>query len=216
VQVQSLLAVQHEDGERGAEDEVSEGHRDGEGSQQLVAPEPAHAVGDVGSERGTWRGCHGRDADSGHQGSRHGEGQRVEAERRGGRHYEQPRTQRLGGELVDDGERRAEPGVRGGQLIVGDYRGHESRRGRVGQSLADAQDEEDDVPEQDRDRAGRDRRGQAEQRRGADQVDDYDQSAAVEPIRPGAADQREEQPRQLLGERRTGDCGGVCGDRGDQ
>lgn len=60
-------------------------------------------------------------------------------------------------------------------------------------------------------RPSQDRCRQRPDRRSPEQIDDHDEAARLQPVHQRPAEQREDQPGQLLGEKRTGDQQPIMG-----
>ena len=135
----------------------------------------------------------------------------VETEGHGGSDDEEIGAERLRGELVAHHESRHEPGVRPFEMLAEHERGKDRLVGRVGERLAGAQQEERRVDQWHRRRVRRHR--QASPARTVDRAAlTRRQAAAVEPVDVRAADQREQQPRQLLDEGGAGHEARVAGE----
>ena len=101
-------------------------------------------------------------------------------------------------------------------MLIGHQRGHDRGVGRVGERLAGAEQEEHGVDQRDRDVVRGHGGGEGGERRGPAEIDHDHEAAAVEPVHVRAADQGEQQPGQLVHERRTRDKTGITGELRDK
>ena len=146
----------------------------------------------------------------------HDERHRVEGERQGRRAEEEERPERRCGEVGPDDLRSLHLGVGPAEAVGTDDRRQQGEGGGAGEGLAGAQQEQRDVEQVDVGPTQGDRQRQPSDDHRPAEVDEGDEPAPVEPVDVDPADQREEQPRQLLGEQRPGDEQRVVGQGGDE
>jgi hypothetical protein len=140
----------------------------------------------------------------------------VEPERHRRAGDEEVRAQGLGGELVPDHERGHQPGIGPLQMLIGHQRGHDRGVGRVDERLAGAEQEEHGVDQRDRDAVRGHGGGERGERRRPAEIDHDHEAAALEPVHVRAAYQGDQQPGQLVHERRTRDKTGITGELRDK
>ena len=118
---------------------------------------------------------------------------------------EQERADRRRNQLIGQQERALHPGVGEHQVLPGHETRQQRAAGRVGERLRGPEDEERDQDDSDAHGPADDRRDEDDQRERAAEVDDDDHAAPVEAVRSGAAEDAEDQGREVLTEDRHRD-----------
>ena len=108
------------------------------------------------------------------------------------------------------------PRVGDAEVLASHHARQERAAGRVGEGLGRAEDEQRDQDDGDADGPAHDRGDEDDQHDGPTEVDDDDHAPPVEAVRGGAAEDAEQQDRQVLAQDRHRDQERVAGLRGDE
>ena len=211
---ESLAGVEHEDRPGGAERDVEREDRQRQGPHRRIPEEPADPFPHLGAQaRPLAQLVRRARHDARHEDRPEHEADGVRRERDGRAGSEQERADRRRNELVGQQEGTLHPGIADAEVLARDHPRQERAAGGVGERLGRAEDEQRDEDDADGDRTADDRDDEDDQRGGPPEIGHDDHPPTIEAICRCAAEDTEQQDREVLAQHRQRHEEWILGER---